>query len=249
MREITFAGEERRLSEKLHWSKEQVLLRIGAMCAILGAVVSVAAGVVSGNLTNSSTVETILQQLAAYPRWYWPAAHLGFMFGAMLWVGAFVALAASFKESRAWVLGRMAVACIIVGAALHIVDSSINGFGLAALAHDWANAPSTDQPNLVGDAQAMLRMLVGVWACVICFFHGLPFILSGLAAAQSHEYPAWLGWAGVISGTGSLIVGALMFLGVDLIPVWLFIIFALAVSVWMTAMGFLMWRRAATDND
>jgi hypothetical protein len=42
-------AERRRMSEA--WAREQIFLRIGAVCAILGAVVSVAAGRGVGNLT------------------------------------------------------------------------------------------------------------------------------------------------------------------------------------------------------
>ena len=43
--------------------------------------------------------------------------------------------------------------------------------------------------------------------------------------------------------------GVTMFLGVGLVPEGLFIVFALVVSLWMVAMGVLMWRRAATTRD
>ena len=61
-------------------------------------------------------------------------------------------------------------------------------------------------------------------------------------------YPAWLGWVGVVGGSGSLIAGVTKFLGVGLLPEWLFIEFAIVVSLWMVAMGILMWRRAAQNG-
>jgi hypothetical protein len=36
----------------------------------------------------------------------------------------------------------------------------------------------------------------------------------------------------------------MMFLGLELVPGWLFIVFALVVSVFMLIMGALMWRHA-----
>ena len=70
-------------------------LRVGAACAVLGAVVSVAAGIGYGELPDQADPEPVLRYLAARPDWYWPAVHLGFMDGALLWVGALVALAGS----------------------------------------------------------------------------------------------------------------------------------------------------------
>lgn len=59
----------------------------------------------------------------------------------------------------------------------------------------------------------------------------------------SEGIPAWLGWVGV---AGSLVAGVMMFLRSGLVPGRLFIVFALVVSLWMVAMGGLMWRRAGT---
>jgi hypothetical protein len=242
-----FTRVEGRLREEAQLSSDQIFLRIGGACAILGAIFSVASGVGFGNLTNESVVETVLPYLASRPRWYWPVVHLGFIFGALLWVGAFLALARSFTNGVSRALGWLGVVCIIIGAAIHVVDSSLSGFGLAALAFDWASAPSSDQTNLIGHSQTLLRVLSGVWSTVLMLFHGLPFVLSGLAVSQSRSYPRWIGWIGVFGGVGSLFAGLLMFLGADIFPSWLFIGFALIVSIWMTAMGILMWRRTVGE--
>ena len=58
--------------------------------------------------------------------------------------------------------------------------------------------------------------------------------------------PAWLGWVGLAGGLGSLAVGPAMFLGAEVAPEWLFVVFALVVSLWMVAMGGQMWRRGDT---
>ena len=115
-------------------TRELTFLRIGAVCAILGAVVSVAAGMGFGNLTNEYGTEQVLRTIATRPRWYWPTVHLGFIVGAFLWVGTFIALAVSLKRSVGWALGWLGVATVIVGATIHVADSSISGFGLNALA-------------------------------------------------------------------------------------------------------------------
>src|SRR5215217_5975906 len=96
-------------------TRERTILRIGAVCAILGAVVSVAAGMGFGNLTNEYGTEQVLRMIAARPRWYWPTVHLGFIVGAFLWVGAFIALAVSLKRSvggpwAGWAPGPLSLA-------------------------------------------------------------------------------------------------------------------------------------------
>jgi hypothetical protein len=237
------------MKDEGHVTHERTILRIGAVCAILGTVVSVAAGVGFGNLTNETGTEQVLRYVAARPHWYWPTVHLGFILGAFLWVGAFTALASSLTHGTGWALGRLGAASVIVGAAIHVVDSSINGFGLTALANAWAAAPPAEQESLLHSGDTLLRVLGGTWASVISYFHGLPFVLSGLAVVFSRRYPAWLGWVGVVGGAGSLVVGVMMFLGVGFVPGWLFIVFALVVGLWMVAMGGLMWRRARAARN
>ena len=229
-------------------TRERGILRIGAVCAVLGAVVSVAAGMGFGNLTNEYGTEQVLRTIAARPRWYWPTVHLGFIAGAFLWVGAFGALAVSLKSGVSWALGWLGAATVIVGAAVHVADSSISGFGLNALAGAWASAPAPEQPNLLRVGDTLLYLLNGTWRSVHGYFHGVPFILSGLAVALSRRYPAWLGWVGVAGGTASFLGGVLQFLGVVPGSERLVIVPAQVVSLWMVAMGVLMWPRVITTE-
>ena len=232
------------MSEGKQRTRDQTLLRIGAVCAILGAVVSVAAGMSFGNLTNEAGTEAVLRAIASRPSWYWPTVHLGFIVGAFLWVWAFIALASSLTRGVSWALGWLGAASIIVGAAIHVADSSISGVGLTALVDAWKNAQASEQASLLRVGDTLLLVLNGTWPSVHSYFHGVPFILSGLAVVLSGRYPAWLGWVGVVGGVGSLVGGVLMFLGADLGRERLFIVFAQIVSLWMVAMGALMWRHA-----
>ena len=235
--------------DKAQRKREQTLLRIGAVCAILGAVVSVAAGIGFGNLTNESGTEAILRYVSSRPNWYWPAVHLGFILGALLWVGALTALASSFTNGTGWALSRLGAASVILGPTIHIVDSSINGFGVTALADAWVAAPASEQASLLRVGDTLLSILGGTWASVVSYFHGMPFILFGLAVALDRSYPAWIGWVGFVGGAGSLACGIMMFLSAGLFPGRLYIAFALIVSVWMVAMGVLMWRRAVAAQN
>jgi hypothetical protein len=235
--------------DRAQQKREQTLLRIGAVCAILGAVVSVAAGIGFGNLTNESSTEVVLRYVSSYPYWYWPSVHLGFILGALLWVGALTAVASSFTNVTGWALGRLGAASVILGATIHIVDSSLNGFGVTALADVWAAAPASEQASLLRAGDTLLWILGGTWASVVSYFHGMPFILFGLAVVLDRSYPGWIGWVGFVGGAGSLASGMIMFLSVGLAPGRLYITFALVVSVWMVAMGVLMWRRASAAQN
>lgn len=237
------------MREEARLTREQAFLRIGAVCAILGTVLSVAAGTGFGNLTNELATEPVLSYVASRPSWYWPAVHLGFIIGALLWVGALTVLSGSLVQGVGWALGKWGVASVIVGATIHIVDSSINGFGLTALANTWAAAPAPAQESFLRAGDTLLWILGGTWASVISFFHGLPFVLFGLAMVLDRSYPTWLGWVGFVGGAGSLASGMIMFLSVGLFPGRLYIAFALVVSLFMLVMGVLMWRRAGAVQN
>jgi hypothetical protein len=232
------------MMEETRQTSEATFLRLGAICTILGTIITMTAGANFNNLTNEGGTETILSTIASKPGWYWPLVHLAFIFGAALWAYAFVALANSFAHGAAKVLGWFGAVSMIVGVAVHVIDSSISGFGLAALSQAWTAAPVSEQPNLLRQADTLLYFMRGTWVNVLNFYSGLPFIFAGTSVALSDRYPSWLGWVGGIGGSGSLIMGILMFLRIRLIPERVYIVFAILVSLWLLVMGIFMWRRS-----
>lgn len=224
---------------------EKTLLQIGGAGGILGAILQVTAGVLGSGGANGASTDAVLQRLASQPPWYLPLGYLCFIFGALLWVAAYVALAAVLRDGAAWALGRLALASIVVGVTLHIVDAAFNVGVMPGLAAAWRNASPDEQTALLRETEGALRLGEGTWAAVIMIFHGLPFILSGLAVALSPRFPAWLGWIGIVGGAASLIAGLGMFFRVPGFPEWVYIPFAIVISVYMVVAGWLLW----TDAD
>jgi hypothetical protein len=229
------------MNEQRKLNGERLLLQIGAVAAILGTIFQVAAGT-SQSAQLGAGADAALASLAEQADWVWPVIYFGFIFGALLWVGALVALASTLTAGAAWALGRLAVAAAIVGATLHTIDGSLNAGALAALARAWEAAPEGERAALVQNGDLLLRILDSTWAGVITLFHGAPFVLVGLAVALSRLYPAWLGWIGFIGGAGSLVIGIAMFLG--LAPAGLAVPFAVVLSLFMVVLGWLMWNQA-----
>lgn len=220
---------------------DQALLRIGAVAAVLGTLLQVTAGTGFGSRPSGSDPEAMLRWLADRPGWYWPGVYLCFILGALLWVGAFSALARSLTEGVPWALGRLAMAAILVGVTIHVVDGSLSGAGLRLLAADWASASGAEQAAVLRDGATLLDILEGTWAIVITLFHGLPFILMGLAVVFSRRYPAWLGWIGFAGGAGSMAAGIAMFATDDAVPDVFFIAGALVISLFMLIAALPMW--------
>jgi hypothetical protein len=219
---------------------ERLLLRIGGVAAIPGAVLQVAAGT-SQTVRLDATTAVVLPALAEQPDWAWPVIAFSFIFGALLWVIALVALTSTLNEGASWVLGRLALVMAIVGVTLHALDGALNAVALEGLARSWGGASETERATLTQHGDLLLRILASTWAVVITLYHGLPFVLAGLAVAMSPRYPAWLGWIGVIGGAGSLIIGLAMLLGVQTL---LAVPFAVVLSFFMVILGWLLWEQA-----
>jgi hypothetical protein len=68
---------------------------------------------------------------------------------------------------------------------------------------------------------------------------------AGPAVALGRGYPRWLGWVATAAGAGALVTGTTLFLGVNLMPFpLLYGGFVIPLTIWLTVMGLLMWRRA-----
>jgi hypothetical protein len=221
---------------------EILLQRIGGWAAMFGAALLTAAGIGFGGLTFGADAETVLQTLASQPAWYWPAVHLTFAAGAVVWISAFIALNSSFRDLYARILGSLGVVSIVLGAALHVIDSFISGAALTALANEWAVASAADRAAIVRSTETLLMVLGGTWTGVVVLFHGVPFILSGTAVARSERYPRPLRWIGVMGGFGSVLTGALMLVAPTAVPPALYLLFGAVSALWMVGVGIVLKR-------
>lgn len=230
------------ISEQEQWVRERMLLRIGAVSAVLGTVANVVASAGHGDLPETGT-RAALDFVAA--RDTWSLVHLTSIVAVLLWLVAFLALSSSMPRGASWVLARFGIVSILVGAALHVVFFSIDGYALKVAADAWAAAPEPDRGSLLQAGDLVLLIQNSQFVSAIALVLGLPFVLFGLAVAFSHTYPAWLGWLGAAAGAGAFFTGVTRFVLLELVPdPILFGVFGLGVSLWMAVMGALMWKRA-----
>ena len=222
---------------------DRALLRIGAICAVTGTLANIAATVGHGDLPEAGTAAELAFVAG---RSSWSYVHLLSIVGVLLWLAGFSAVAQSLRRTPAAALGRLALASAYVGASVHVVFFSIDGYALKRAADACAAATGAQQDDLLEAGQLVLLLQNSQFVSAIAFMLGLPFALFGLAVARSGSYPAWLGWGAVLAGVGSIITGTTRFVGLDqLIPdPVLFPAFALPASLWIAAVGVLMWRRA-----
>jgi hypothetical protein len=217
-------------------------LRLGAFLAVLGGLGYLSALLLHGDLPDETT-ETAVQHIAGRPEWR--LLKLALIVSVLCWIGALAALLRSVEGGLSELLGRWAVAILVIGVATVVVEYAIIGHGLKGVADAWQSAQGLDAERQLRMAEVMLAITGGLFHSFVAWLLGLPFVLAGLAIALGSGYPRWLGWAAAALGTGPLVAGTTRFAGVALVPYpLLYGGFVVPLTVWLVVMGFLMWRRA-----
>jgi hypothetical protein len=221
-------------------------LRLGAGCTIAGALAIAGFRLAHGDLP-AADAPAALAFITRHP--FYAGIHLGTILGVLAWVGGIVAFSGTLTSGLAGALGRVGTASVLVGAAVFIVDFSIDGVAGQDLAAAWEAATPAQRPELELAARTGFTLLRGTSLTAILILWGVPLLLLG-RAMLAEGYARWLGWSGVWTG-GVIILAALaLALRGDLFPgVLLYgLLVSIVVPLWSVALGVAMWRRAGTTH-
>ena len=219
-------------------------LKFGGALAVMGSLGYFVALLLHGDLPDQTT-EIALEHIAGRPEWR--VLKLALIASVLCWIGAFTALVQSLPQGLSILLGRWAVSIAIVGVAIVVVEYAIIGHALKDVADAWLVASGTDTEVNLRMAEVMLAITGGLFHSFVAWMLGLPYVLLGAAIVLGSGYPRWLGWVAVVAGTGALLAGTTRFLGIGLVPYpLLYGGFVIPLSIWLAALGGLMWRRART---
>ena len=222
---------------------QAALMRLGGVCAIVGSLAVFGFRLAHGD-PPAAEPEATLRFIAGHPAY--AAVHLGTILGVLAWVAGFIALADTLTHSfEARLLGRWGTASVLVGAALFIVDFSIDGVAGQDLARAWLAAPAEARADLVLAAHTASTMLRGTSLTSIVILWGVPLLLFGRAVLLE-GYPTWLGWTGFATGAVTVLGATALLLEPELFPgVFVYgLLASVAVQLWSLLLGVLMWRRA-----
>lgn len=223
-------------------TREQGLLRIGAVCLVVGSILVLVFRTLHGDLPAEQGGAAALRFVAAYPI-YLPV-HLGDVLGFLIFAGGLCVLAASLTDRVAWAVGRLGMTSVLVGVAVHFTEFSIDGYALTTLAHRWTVALPAARPNLEFGADLALTLLGGPATLSLSVVWGLTLVLYGLAVKQE-GYASWLGWTGMVLGVALFGMGITQFLKPNIFPgVLLYGGGTWAAHLWAILLGIAMWRRA-----
>src|SRR5206468_5974377 len=131
--------------------------------------------------------------------------------GVLIWTSGLVALSASLTDRTAWAIGRSGAVSVLLGAAVHITEFSIDGYALPTLANTWATAAPADRASLEYGARLVLVAIGGPSTSALVILWGSTLVLFGLAV-RDEGYSTVFGWTGVVFGAAIFALGTIQFL-------------------------------------
>ncbi|MFL5794941.1 MAG: hypothetical protein ACJ742_06160 [Actinomycetes bacterium] len=221
-------------------------LKLGAVCAVLGGLAIAGFRLLHGDLP-AADAPAALAFITRHP--FYAGIHIGTILGVLVWAGGIVALSGTLTSGQAGILGRVGTASVLVGAAVFIVDFSIDGVAGQDLATAWQAAPPAERPELELAARTAFTILRGTSLTSILILWGIPLLLLGRALLLE-AYPAWLSWTGMAIGAVIIPAALALLLREDLFPgVLLYgLLISILVPLWSLALGLAMWRRATATH-
>jgi hypothetical protein len=167
-------------------------LKLGAGCTIAGALAIASFRLAHGDLP-AADAPAALAFITRHP--FYAGIHIGTILGVLAWAGGIVAFSAPLRSGLAGVLGRLATASVLVGAAVFIVDFSIDGVAGQDLAAAWETAAPAQRPELELAARTAFTILRGTSLTSILILWGVPLLLLGRAMLLD-GYARWLAGPG-----------------------------------------------------
>ena len=225
---------------------DRSLLRIGAVVAVVGAVLLFVSTLLHPFEADPNDALAAFREYAADRLWI--ASHLGQFLGVAFMVAALVALSRTLAEGAAGAWSRIGVAGAVASLAVAAVLQAVDGVALKFMVNEWAAAPAEQQQSLFQAALGVRQIEIGL-ASMMSLLFGLTVTAYGVATLLGRTYPHWLGWVGIIGGVGTSAGGvAQAYTGFSGLAMAISMPASLLILLWMIAAGVSMWRRARFDS-
>ncbi len=223
---------------------ERKLLRIGAVSAIVGAILAIVFNILHPRNLGPPDMEALLRMIADST--IWVGDHIGIIIVILLFLGGLTALYRSITGEPGAAWARLGFVAVLLSSTLGVITFAIDGLAMKEVAAAWANAPAAEKAVTFLVAAGLEHVSFSLFSIWIFAFWGVTFILYGLAVALSDVYPRWLGWVALVVGTGGALVGLVQALQGPsvLVTTVLFVAVSILLTLWVLVMGVLMWRRA-----
>jgi len=129
--------------------------------------------------------------------------------------------------------------------AIFAVESTSEGLALPELAAAASHADPSQHVEFVRAARAVAEVTHGPSLVAMALMIGIPLLLFGIAMVLD-QYPAWLGWAGILIGGPTALAAVGLFLVPSLFPGLLLygVLGSVVAQLWLLATGIVMLCRA-----
>jgi hypothetical protein len=223
------------------------MLAAGGVCAVAGSVLAALANGLHPH-PGDFHLETLLREIAQNPTW--GGIHLTLIFALVLIFGALLAITLTMEGSRGSTVARFACLATLLGGALILVSTAVDGFAMSQIARSWLDAAPGEKATVLSIAGAVENAQYAIYSLSVVIFLGAGIFLYGLATTLSGDYPRVLGWLAMVSGMGAFAVGVVQTLGGPTLRETeiFFVIFSMLSTVWVFVMGLLMWRKGRREN-
>ena len=180
--------------------------RLAAGMLISGAMIGLVGNALHPHAAGADA-EATMAAIAASGAWV--AIHFAILTAIILIVGGLIALADTFRGTEGELFWRLGLAAALVGTAVVTVSTSVDGFGMKAIALDILNAPSATHATALAIAVGLREADFGIWSIGIVIFFGAAFASFGTAMVVSRRYERGLGWLAIVGAAGSTVGGML----------------------------------------
>lgn len=211
-------------------------IRTSAIALILGTLLYILPSALHGNPPVDSAPD-VLQYVDARPSWR--LVHLVNIAAVLVWAGAFATLAPLVAPAAAG-LRRVMTVLFTAAAAVFAVYFSIHAFGLATAADQYFT-DGADRTAVVERTETVL-ILLGSTAFTAQAMLGVSIAFAGALITRAPGLPSWLGWVGMVSGTGWL-VGALVVNFAVIVP------FTALAWLWVIVLGVILLRSTSLSRQ
>ncbi len=221
-------------------------LRLGGATALAGGVLTFVGNVFHPREPGQLDSAAHLFEVVVH-RQTWATDHFVIAIGLALLLHGFYGVTQSIRHqpgaawaSFAW---HMAIIGVVSGIALMLTEA----VAVTSLAHAWNTSAGADKDLLLAAGNAVFELSLTFSVGGMLFLFGAAPILCGIAMLRSMEYSAMTGWIGVVFGLiGFGAAGIQVMSGESWLAFYvLFPIASIAITLWITYLGFHMWRRAA----
>ncbi len=213
---------------------------LAAVLLVTGGVLALVGNALHPHSPDSDPAATIAA-LATDAAWPW--IHLAIMGGILLIIGGLV-LVARDLGSVAEPLARLGVVALLIGGAVVTVSTSVDGFGMKALAVAAQSSPATETTAALRAAIAVDTMDFGIWSMGMLILFGAGFGCFAVALAASRLLPLWYA---ALAGMGALLSGIAAVLqiaegGETQAAETLFLVGSMLLTAWVLVLGVRLWR-------